>query len=121
MLKVNFDKLSSVANRAIYLSLKDRMECTLEEYIHEPNTRASKECIKANIESLLEEAKQNAIKEGKYYIVNGGHKVYPADLNPLVFVDDNPEDSTTLVISYNYDGKVLADDIFNEDCNDIIE
>lgn len=44
----------------------------------------------------------------------GGHKVYPADLNPLVFVNSDYTDETHLNVSFNYDGDILYKDIYNE-------
>lgn len=115
MLKVNFDKLQMTQSPSeVQLSLKDKYEILLDTYIHEPNTKLNRECIKNCIEDILIEAKENAIKDGKYYIVNGGRKVYPADLNPLVFVNSDYTNTTCLNVSFNYDGGILIKDIYNE-------
>ena len=115
MLKVNFDQLKSIQNTSgTQLSLKDRYECTLESYMHEPNNKTNRECIKNEIETILLEAKENAVKEGKYYVIYD-RKVSPADLNPVVFVEPDRIDNTRLWVSFNYDGEILANDIYNED------
>lgn len=114
MLKVNFDKLQMIQSPSeVQLSLKDKYETLLDTYIHESNTKLNRECIKNCIEDILIEAKENAIKKGKYYMV-GGHKVYPADLNPLVFVNSDYTNTTCLNVSFNYDGDILFKDIYNE-------
>lgn len=112
MLKVNFDQLKSVQNTSgTQLSLKDRYECILDSYLHEPNNKANRESLKNNIETILLEAKENAIKEGKCYMIYD-RKVQATDLNPVVFVEPSIIYPTRLSVSFNYDGEILLQDIY---------
>lgn len=95
----------------IQLSLEDKFEVLLERYIHEPNIEVNREIIRNNIESILLEARETAINEGKYYITHD-REVYPTDLNPIVFVESDILDPTRISISFNYDGEILIEDIF---------
>lgn len=98
----------------IQLSLGDKIEVLLERYIHEPNTKVNREIIRNNIESILLEGQRKAIDEGKYYIIHD-RKVYPTDLNPIVFVEPDILDPTRISISFNYDGELLLEDIFGQE------
>lgn len=98
----------------VQLSLEDKFEVLLERYIHEPNTKVNREIIRNNIESILLEARENAINEGIYYITHD-REVYPTDLNPIVFVEPDILDPTRISISFNYDGELLLEDIFGQE------
>ena len=98
----------------VQLSLGDKFEVLLERYLHEPNTKINREIIRNNIESILLEARENAINEGKYYITHD-REVYPTDLNPIVFVESDILDPTRISISFNYDGELLLEDIFGQE------
>ena len=112
MLKVNFDQLKSIQNASgTQLSLKDRYECILDSYVHELNNKANRESLKNNIETILLEAKENAVKEGKYYMIYD-RKVQATDLNPVVFVEPSIIDPTHLDVCFNYDGEILIEDIY---------
>ncbi len=112
MLKVNFDQLKSVQNTSgIQLSLKDRYECILDSYVNEPNNKMTRESLKNNIETILLEAKENAVKEGKYYMIYD-RKVQATDLNPVVFVEPSNMHPTRIDVSFNHDGEILLEDIY---------
>ena len=98
----------------LQLSLGDKFEVLLERYLHEPNTKINREIIRNNIESILLEARRNAINEGKYYITRD-REVYPTDLNPIVFVESDILDPTRISISFNYDSEILIEDIFGQE------
>ena len=112
MLEINFNQLKSVQNTSgIQLSLKDKYECILDSYVNEPNNKVTRESLKNNIEAILFEAKENAVKEGKNYTIHD-RKVLATDLNPAVFVEPSITDPTRLDVSFNYDGEILLEDIY---------
>lgn len=109
MLKVNYDNLrnvQSVANYRLYLSIKDKIETTLDHFMFESNNTEIREVIKQKVLEILMEGKKQLMDEGKSIIV-GEQIVNPNLLEPDVEVCDDKDDKTKLHVLYNKDAEVI--------------
>ena len=83
----------------------------LEEYIHEPNDTETRETLKAKVLNLLNEAKEQFIKEHKSIIV--GEQVVPAYLlEPNVEIYPDKFDATKLDCQFNEDAQAMVEEIY---------
>ena len=106
MLKVNFDNLQSVANDRLYLSIKDKIETTLDHFMFEANNTETREVVKQKVFKILMEGKKQLIDKGKCIIV-GEQIVNPNLLEPDVEVYDDDFDPHKLQVVYNNDAEAI--------------
>ena len=112
MIKLN-STISQIQNQRLCKHINKRLDSIFEEYIHEPNNTSTRETIKAKVLNLLNEAKEQFIKEHKSFIV--GEQVVPAYLlEPEVEVYPNKFDPTKVVCSLNDDAKAMVHEIYKD-------
>ena len=106
-------KLNERLNQILAKTISEKLETILEEPIHEPNNTVTRETIKAKVSNLLNEAKEQFIKENKSFIV--GEQVVPAYLlEPKVEIYPDEFDATKLYCQFNNDAQAMVDEIFKD-------
>ena len=106
-------KLNETLNQVLAKTLSEKLEAILEEHIHEPNNTPTRETIKAKVSNLLNEAKEQFIKENKSFII--GEQVVPAYLlEPKVEIYPDEFDGTKVVCCFNNDAQAMVDEIFKD-------
>lgn len=106
-------KLNETLNQIQTKTISEKLEAILEEYIHEQNNRTTREAIKAKVINLLDEAKEQFIKEHKSFIV--GEQVVPAYLlEPSVEIYADMFDGTMLYCQFNTDAQAMVDEIYKD-------
>ena len=112
MIELN-NTISQIQNQRLAKCIKDSINNILEEYIHEPNNTTTRETIKAKVSNLLDEAKEQFIKEHKSFIV--GEQVVPAYLlEPKVEIYPDEFNGTKVVCCFNNDAQAMVDEIFKD-------
>ena len=110
MIKLN-STISQIQNQQLAKYIKNSINNILEEYIHEPNNTSTRETIKAKVLNLLNEAKEQFIKEHKSFIV--GEQVVPAYLlEPNVEIYPDKFDATKLDCQFNEDAQAMVEEIY---------
>lgn len=112
MIELN-STISQIQNQRLAKCIKDSINNILEEYIHEPNNTATREIIKAKVLNLLNEAKEQFIKEHKLFIV--GEQMVPADLlEPKVEIYPDRFNGTKLDCQFNKDAQAMVEEMYND-------
>ena len=106
-------KLNETLNQVLAKTLSEKLEAILEEHIHEPNNTPTREVIKSKVSNLLDEAKEQFIKDNKSFII--GEQVVPAYLlEPKVEIYPDGFDGTKVICYFNDDAKAMVDEIFKD-------
>ena len=106
-------KLNERLNQILAQTISEKIKTILEEYIFEPNNTVNRETIKAKVSNLLDEAKEQFIKEHKSFVI--GEQVVPAHLlEPKVEVYPDRFNDTNVVCSFNKDAQAMVDEIFKD-------
>ena len=112
MIKLN-NTISQIQNQRLCKHINERLDSIFEEFIHEPNDTATRETIKAKVLNLLNEAKEQFIKEHKSFIV--GEQVVPAYLlEPKVEIYPDDFNGTKLDCQFNKDAQAMVDEIYKD-------
>lgn len=116
MIKLNntiISQLSQIQNQQLAKTLSKKLEVILEEHLHEPNNTPTREVIKAKVSNLLDEAKEQFIKDNKSFVI--GEQVVPAYLlEPKVEIYPDEFDGTKVVCCFNSDAQAMVDEIFKD-------
>lgn len=106
-------KLNERLNQVLTKTISEKLEAILEEHIHEQNNTSTREVIKTKVSNLLDEAKEQFIKERKSFVI--GEQVVPAYLlEPEVEVYPDRFDGTKVICQFNKDAKAMVDEIFKD-------
>ena len=112
MIKLN-SVISQIQNQCLAKSIKERINVIFDEFIHEPNNTPTREVIKAKVSNLLDEAKEQFIKDNKSFII--GEQVVPAYLlEPKVEIYPDEFDGTKIDCQFNKDAQAMVDEIFKD-------
>ena len=112
MIKLN-STISQIQNQRLCKHINERLDSIFEEFVHEPNNTATRETIKAKVLNLLNEAKEQFIKEHKSFIV--GEQVVPADLlEPKVEIYPDRFNGTKLDCQFNKDAQAMVEEMYND-------
>ena len=112
MIKLN-STISQIQNQRLCKHINERLDSIFEEFVHEPNDTATRETIKAKVLNLLNEAKEQFIKEHKSFIV--GEQVVPAYLlEPKVEIYPDMFNGTKLDCQFNKDAQAMVDEIYKD-------
>lgn len=113
MIDFNKKTLVSVQNIRLAKTFNEQLNSILEEFLYEPNNTPTRETIKAKVSNLLNEAKEQFIKERKSFIV--GEQVVPAYLlEPKVEICPDGFNSTKVVCCFNDDAQAMVDEIYKD-------
>ena len=105
--------LIQLQNQRLCKHINKRLDSIFEEFIHEPNDTATRETIKAKVSNLLNEAKEQFIKEHKFFVI--GEQVVPAHLlEPKVEIYPDRFNGTKLDCQFNKDAQAIADEIYKD-------
>ena len=112
MIKLN-NTISQIQNQRLCKHINKRLDSIFEEHIHEPNDTATRETIKAKVLNLLDEAKEQFIKEHKSFIV--GEQVVPAYLlEPKVEIYPDDFNGTKVICDFNKDAQAMVEEIYKD-------
>ena len=112
MIKLN-NTISQIQNQQLAKYINNNINNILEEYIHEPNDTTTRETIKAKVLNLLDEAKEQFIKEHKSFIV--GEQVVPAYLlEPKVEIYPDDFNGTKVICDFNKDAQAMVEEIYKD-------
>jgi len=113
MIHFNEKTLDSVQNIRLATTFNEHLNSIVEEFLYEHNDTPTRETIKAKVLNLLNEAKEQFIKEHKSFIV--GEQVVPAYLlEPKVEIFYDDFDLTKLVCQFNKDAQAMVDEFYKD-------
>ncbi len=113
MIHFNEKTLDSVQNIRLATTFNEHLNSIVEEFLYEHNDTPTRETIKAKVLNLLNEAKEQFIKEHKSFIV--GEQVVPAYLlEPKVEIFYDDFDLTKLVCQFNKDAQAMVEEMYND-------
>lgn len=116
MIKLNstiISQLSQIQNQQLTKTLSKKLEAILEEHIYDPNNTPTREVIKTKVSNLLDEAKEQFIKDRKSFVI--GEQMVPAHLlEPKVEICPDEFDGTKVVCCFNNDAQAMVDEIFKD-------